>query len=101
MDQSSSLNGAFLMAFTIAYSVQQMWGLSPMLCPQSLETRQSTLSIVDYWIFDSNYKQALFMTRESLDLIVSPFFGEEKVVKFEAAFYTVRYLWSPGNLKIG
>ena len=40
------------------------------------------ISIVGYWIFDSNYKQAIFLTRESLDIIFSPTVGEEKVVKF-------------------
>ena len=40
------------------------------------------ISIIGYWIFDSNYKQAIFLTRESLDIIFSPTVGEEKVVKF-------------------
>ena len=30
------------------------------------------ISIVGYFIFDSNYEQALCLTRESLDLICSP-----------------------------
>ena len=59
------------------------------------------ISIVGYFIFYSNYKQAIFLTRESLYLILSPSVGEEQVVKFETIFYYVRYMWSPGNLKIG
>ena len=34
------------------------------------------ISIVGYWIFDSNYEKALYLTRESLDLICSPSVGE-------------------------
>ena len=59
------------------------------------------ISIVGYWIFDSNYKQVLFMTRESLDLISSIYVVEEHVVEFETVFYAVRYEWSPGSLNIG
>ena len=59
------------------------------------------ISIVGYWIFDSNYKKKLFITRESLDLICSPSFGEEQIVKFETVFYSVRYLRSPVNLNMG
>ena len=47
--------------------------------------------IVGFWISDSNYEQALCMTREALDLICSPSIGEEQVVNFE----------TPGNLKFG
>ena len=56
------------------------------------------ISIVGYWIFDSNKEKALFMTSESLDLIWSPSVGEEQLLKFETVFYAVRYMWSPGNL---
>ena len=59
------------------------------------------ISIVGCWIFESSYKQALCLTRESLDLICSSSVGEEQVVKFETVFYAVRYVWSPGNLNIG
>ena len=59
------------------------------------------ISIVGYCIFDSNYRQALFLIRESLDIIFSPSFVEEQFVNFETVFYTVRYMWSPGNLNIG
>ena len=59
------------------------------------------ISIVDFLIFDSNYVQALFLTRESLDLIFSPSVGVEQVVKFETVFFAVRYMWTPSNLKVG
>ena len=58
------------------------------------------ISILGYWIFDSNYEKSLCLTRESLDIIFSPSVGEEQVVKFETVFYAVRCLWSPGNLKM-
>ena len=59
------------------------------------------ISILDYWIFDSDYLKKLHLKRESLDLIFSPSVVEEKVVKFETVFYSIRYLDSPGNPKIG
>ena len=59
------------------------------------------ISVVGYLIFESNYEQALCLTRESLDLICSPSIGEEKVVNFETVFFSVRYMWEPGNIKIG
>ena len=42
----------------------------------SLGNVNRSISIVGYFIFYSNYEQALCMTRESLDLICSPSFGE-------------------------
>ena len=35
------------------------------------------ISVVGYWIFDSNYKRSLFLNRESLDMICAPSVGEE------------------------
>ena len=35
------------------------------------------ISIVCSWIFKSNYEKSLFLTRESLDQVCSPSFGEE------------------------
>ena len=32
-------------------------------------------SVVGYWIFDSNYKKALVLNRESLDMICAPSMG--------------------------
>ena len=56
----------------------------------SLGNVNHTISLVGYFIFDSNYEQALCLTSESLDLICSPSVGEEQVVKFETVFYAVR-----------
>ena len=67
----------------------------------SLGNMNHTISIVRYWIFDSKYEQALCLTRESLDLICSPSGGEEQVLRFETVFLSIRYMWAPGNLKIG
>ena len=67
----------------------------------SLGNVNHAIVVVCSWIFYSNYEQALFLTRESLDLICSPSVGEELVVKLETVFFAVRYMWEPGNLKIG
>ena len=40
------------------------------------------ISVVGYWIFDSNYKKALVINRESLYIICVPSFGEEQVSEF-------------------
>ena len=52
------------------------------------------ISVVGYWIFDSNYKIALVLNRESLDMIFFPSVGEEEVAKFETVFTAVRYIFS-------
>ena len=67
----------------------------------SLGNMNHVIIIVGYCISESNYKQALFMTREPMDLMCSPSVGEEQVVKFETVFFAVRYMREPGNLKIG
>ena len=54
--------------------------------------------IVGHWIFDSNFKKALFLKQESLDLICSPSVGKEKVATFRSVFYAVGYIWAPINL---
>ena len=59
------------------------------------------ISIVGCWIFDSNYKKALCLTQESLDIICSPLIGKELVATFQPVFYAFRYSWSQGNLKEG
>ena len=59
------------------------------------------ISIVGYWIFDYNYKKALCLIQESLDIICYPSVGEELVVGFQSVFYDVRYIWAPINLKKG
>ena len=67
----------------------------------TLESLSHAISIVGYWIFDSNNEKLLFLTREPLDLICSTPIGEEQVVNFETVFYVVRYMWSPANLDMG
>ena len=59
------------------------------------------INISGYWVFESNYEQELFLTRESLDILFSPSEGEEQVVNFETFVYAVGYMWSPSKLKIG
>ena len=36
------------------------------------------ISVVGYWIFDSNYKRLLVLSRESLDVICAPSVSESK-----------------------
>ena len=40
------------------------------------------ISVVGYWIFDSNYKKSLILNRESLDMICTPYVGEEQISEF-------------------
>ena len=40
------------------------------------------IRIVRSWIFDSDYKKALHLKRESLDILCSPCVGEEQVATF-------------------
>ena len=48
----------------------------------SLVNMNHAISIVGHRIFYSNYKKALCLTQESLDLICSPSIGEEQVSAF-------------------
>ena len=48
------------------------------------------LGFFGYWIFESSYKRALVINRESLDMICAPTFGEEQVAKFGLVFNSVR-----------
>ena len=36
----------------------------------------SVISVLGYWIFDSNYEKSLVLNRESLNMICAPFDGE-------------------------
>ena len=67
---------------------------------ETLGNVNHAISIVGYWIFDSNYEKALHLTRELLDLICSPSVVEEQVVNVETVFNSVIYLWLLGNFKI-
>ena len=66
----------------------------------SLGNLNHAISMVGYWIFESNYEQEMFLTRESLDLICSPSVGEEQAVKSETVFLAIRYMWAPYNTKL-
>ena len=48
------------------------------------------ISVVGYWIFESNYKISLVLNREFLDMICASSVGEEQVAEFETVFTAVR-----------
>ena len=55
--------------------------------------------VFGYWIFDSNYKRALVLNIESLDIICAPSVGEEQVADFETLFTAMRYICLDAHLK--
>ena len=57
------------------------------------------IRVVGYLIFDSNYKIALVINRESLDMICAPSIGEEQVAVFETVFTAVIYIFLDARLK--
>ena len=57
------------------------------------------ISVFGYWIFESNYKRALVLNRESLDMICAPSVGEEQVSEFETVFTAVIYIFFDARLK--
>ena len=65
----------------------------------SLGNMNHDISVVGYWIFDSNYKEALVLNRASLDMICAPYFSEEKATKSETVFTAVIYIRSSEQLK--
>ena len=65
----------------------------------SLGNVNRDISVVGYWIFDSNYKKALFLYRESMNIICAPYFGEKQAAKFETVFAAVRYICFDAQLK--
>ena len=65
----------------------------------SIRNANHAISVVGYWIFDSNYNKSLCLTQELLNIICSTSIDEELVVKFRSIFYAVRYSWAPGNIK--
>ena len=67
----------------------------------SLGNVNHAISIVGYWIFDSNYNKSLCLKQESLDLICSPSVVEEQVATFISVFYAIGYIWAPVHLKKG
>ena len=56
----------------------------------SLGNVNNYITVVGYWIFDSNYKRALVLNKESLDMIFAPSVGEEQATEFETVFTAVR-----------
>ena len=48
----------------------------------SLGNVNNDISVVGYWIFDSNYEKALVMNRASLDMICAPYVDEGQAAKF-------------------
>ena len=65
----------------------------------SLVNVNHAISVVGYWIFDSNYQKSLVLNRASLDIICAPSIGAEKAAKFETLFTAVRYICSAAQLK--
>ena len=59
----------------------------------------NAISVVGYWIFDSNYKISLVLNKESLDMICAPSVDKEQVAKFETVFTAVRYICLDAHLK--
>ena len=66
---------------------------------ESLGNVNHAVSIVGYWLFDSNYKKSLCLIQKLLDIICYPSIGEEQVATFQSVFYAVGCSWEPGNLK--
>ena len=67
----------------------------------SLGNMNHAISVVGYWIFDSNYEKALVLNRASLDMICAPSVGEGQAAKFELLFTAVKYISSAAQLKMG
>ena len=59
------------------------------------------ISVVGYWIFESNYKKELVLNISLLDIICAPSVGEEQAVKFVTVFTAVRYIRFSEQLKKG
>ena len=65
----------------------------------SLGNVNHAISVVGYWIFDSNYEKSLVLNMASLGMICAPSLGEEQAAKFETVFTAVRYIRSAAQLK--
>ena len=65
----------------------------------SLVDVNRAISVVRYWIFDSNYNRALVLNIESLDMICAPSVVKEKFTVFQTLFTAVRYIFSDARLK--
>ena len=67
----------------------------------SLGNVNHTISVVGYWIFDSNYEKALFLNRASLEIICASSVGEGQGAKCKLVFTSVRYICSAAQLERG
>ena len=67
----------------------------------SLGNVNHAISVVGNWLFDSNYEKSLVLNRSSLDIICTPYVGEEQDAIFESVFTAVRYIYYRGQLKKG
>ena len=65
----------------------------------SLGNVNHTISVVGYWMFNSNYEKLLILNRESLDLICAPSVGEKQLAAFERVFCAVIYIFSKAHSK--
>ena len=65
----------------------------------SLGNVNHAISVVGYWIFDSNYEIPLVLNRASLGMICDPNVGEEQAAKFETVLKEGRYIRSAAQLK--
>ena len=84
-------------AFGILNDISEIFTLVQLM--DSLVNFNPSISIVGRWIFDSNYRKAIFFTQELLDIICSPSIGKEQFTTFWPLFYAVRYIWAPIHLK--
>ena len=57
------------------------------------------ISVLGYWIFDSNHKREIVLNKESLDMICDPSVGEEEVTEFETVLTSARYICLDACLK--
>ena len=59
----------------------------------------NAISVVGYWIFESNYEKSPVRNRESLNMICAPHVGAEQVADSEIVFTAVRYICLAVHLK--
>ena len=79
--------------FYILKNISEYFTLVPLI--YSLGNVNHDISIVEYWVFYSNYDKSLCLTQESSVVICSPSVGEEQAATFQSVFYAVRYIWEP------
>ena len=65
----------------------------------SLVNVNHAISVVGYWIFDSNYERALVLNIELSDMICALFIVGGEVATFETDFCAVGYIHSTAQLK--